>query len=145
MRRIGSVRLHQSSTDAQLGQVRLDANFVVLMPSGPVRQRDGVTAYVATSDPSQVDRFTLRVTLKRGVEFLGARPSAPFLWSVTQDERREGQKVITLQCSRSDRGSTAEQLAAAAVFPLQSLRLRSALKAQLLQTDRSCRAARALK
>ncbi|XP_064164377.1 transmembrane protein 132D-like [Anguilla rostrata] len=104
MRRIGSVRLHQSSTDAQLGQVRLDANFVVLMPSGPVRQRDGVTAYVATSDPSQVDRFTLRVTLKRGVEFLGARPSAPFLWSVTQDERREGQKVITLQCSRSDPG-----------------------------------------
>lgn len=45
-----------------------------------------------------------RVILKKGVAFLGARPSAPFLWSVTQEERREGQKLITLQCSRSDPG-----------------------------------------
>ena len=60
MRRIGSVRLHQSSTAAQLNQFRLDANFVVLVPPGPIRQRDSFTAFVATSDPSQVDRFTLR-------------------------------------------------------------------------------------
>ncbi|KAJ8260703.1 hypothetical protein COCON_G00164260 [Conger conger] len=60
MRRIGSVRLHQSSADAQLSQFRLDANLVVLVPSGPVRQRDSFTAFVATSNPSQVDRFTLR-------------------------------------------------------------------------------------
>ncbi|KAI1905016.1 hypothetical protein AGOR_G00011610 [Albula goreensis] len=42
--------------------------------------------------------------LKKGVAFLGARPSTPFLWTVNQDERREGQTVITLQCSRSEPG-----------------------------------------
>ncbi|KAJ8408572.1 hypothetical protein AAFF_G00252070, partial [Aldrovandia affinis] len=104
MRRIGSVRLHQTSPGQQLDQVRLDSNFVVLVPPGPIRQRATITAFVATSGPSQVDRFTLRVTLKKGVAFLGARPSAPFLWTVSQDERTEGQRVITLQCRRSGPG-----------------------------------------
>ncbi|XP_036385889.1 transmembrane protein 132D-like [Megalops cyprinoides] len=102
MRRIGSVRLHRSSPDPQLDQYQLDSNFLVLVPAGPIRQRDTVAAFIAASGFSQVDRFTLRVTLKKGVAFLGARPSAPFLWMVSQDERREGHRVITLQCSRSE-------------------------------------------
>uniref|UniRef100_A0A673G0N9 Si:dkeyp-14d3.1 n=1 Tax=Sinocyclocheilus rhinocerous TaxID=307959 RepID=A0A673G0N9_9TELE len=86
MRHIGSVRLFQNPSAPELSEQRLDGNFAVLVPSAPVRQRDTVSAYVAASPYSPVEMFTLRVKLKDGVAFLGARPSNPTLWMVSQDK-----------------------------------------------------------
>ena len=43
-----------------------------------------------------------RVKLKDGVAFLGARASNPVLWTVSQDVRSEGHRVVTLHCRRKD-------------------------------------------
>ncbi|XP_064210060.1 transmembrane protein 132C isoform X1 [Anguilla rostrata] len=102
MKRIGSVRLYQSSANVPLKEQRLDSNFMVLLPSRPIRQRDTVTAYLTTSTFSTVEMFTLRVKLKEGVAFLGARPSNPALWMVSQDARSEGHRVVTLHCRRKE-------------------------------------------
>uniref|UniRef100_A0A9J7YM13 Transmembrane protein 132C-like n=1 Tax=Cyprinus carpio carpio TaxID=630221 RepID=A0A9J7YM13_CYPCA len=56
MRRIGSVRLFQP-----LSELRLDSNFVVMVPSRPIRQRETVSAFLAVSTLSSVEIFTLRV------------------------------------------------------------------------------------
>uniref|UniRef100_A0A672KJQ7 Transmembrane protein 132C n=1 Tax=Sinocyclocheilus grahami TaxID=75366 RepID=A0A672KJQ7_SINGR len=54
MRRIGSVRLFQP-----LSELRLDSNFVVMVPSRPIRQRETVSAFLAVSTLSSVEIFTL--------------------------------------------------------------------------------------
>ncbi|XP_036434095.1 transmembrane protein 132C [Colossoma macropomum] len=102
MRRIGSVRLFRTPAVPELSEHRLDGNFAVLVPSAPVRPRDSVSAYVAASPYSPVEMFTLRVKLKDGVAFLGARPCNPTLWMVSQDVRTEGHKVVTLHCRRKE-------------------------------------------
>ncbi|KAK6316052.1 hypothetical protein J4Q44_G00135760 [Coregonus suidteri] len=43
-----------------------------------------------------------RVKSKDGVAFLGARASNPVLWTVSQDVRSEGHRVITLHCHRKE-------------------------------------------
>ncbi|ROL47510.1 Transmembrane protein 132C [Anabarilius grahami] len=58
MRRIGSVRLFQP-----LSELRLDSNFVVMVPSRPIRQRETVSAFLAVSSLSSVEIFTLRWVL----------------------------------------------------------------------------------
>ncbi|XP_072538732.1 transmembrane protein 132C-like [Salminus brasiliensis] len=102
MRRIGSVRLFRTPAVPELSEHRLDGNFAVLVPLAPVRPRDSVSAYVAASPYSPVEMFTLRVKLKDGVAFLGARPCNPTLWMVSQDVRTEGHKVVTLHCRRKE-------------------------------------------
>ncbi|TRY60468.1 hypothetical protein DNTS_028905 [Danionella cerebrum] len=51
------------------------------------------------SIPSDVSN---RVKLKDGVVFLGARASNPVQWTVSQDVRSEGHRVVTLHCRRKD-------------------------------------------
>lgn len=46
--------------------------------------------------------FPHRVKLKEGVTFLGARPSNPTQWIVSQDVRSEGHRVVTLHCRRKE-------------------------------------------
>lgn len=46
--------------------------------------------------------FFPRVKLKEGMTFLGARPSNPTLWMVSQDVRSEGHRVVTLHCRRKE-------------------------------------------
>lgn len=55
MQRIGSVRLFQP-----LSELRLDRNFVVMVPSRPIRQREAVSVFLAASALSSVEIFTLR-------------------------------------------------------------------------------------
>ena len=55
MRRIGSVRLFQP-----LSELKLDNNFVVMVPSKPIRQRETVSTFLALSTLSAVQIFTLR-------------------------------------------------------------------------------------
>lgn len=43
-----------------------------------------------------------RVRLKDGVAFLGARASNPVMWTVSQDVRSEGHRVVTLHCHRKE-------------------------------------------
>lgn len=45
-----------------------------------------------------------RVKLKDGVAFLGARASDPVVWTVSQDVRSDGHRVVTLHCRRKDNG-----------------------------------------
>ncbi|KAL7844053.1 hypothetical protein SRHO_G00225920 [Serrasalmus rhombeus] len=104
MRRIGSVRLFQP-----FSELRLDSNFVVMVPSRPIKQRETVSAFLAASTLSSVEIFTLRVKLKDGVAFLGARVSNPAQWTVSQDVRSEGHRVVTLHCRRKD-GSFAQRM-----------------------------------
>lgn len=42
--------------------------------------------------------------LKEGLTFLGARPSNPTQWMVSQDVRSEGHRVVTLHCRRKEAG-----------------------------------------
>ncbi|XP_058474176.1 transmembrane protein 132C [Solea solea] len=97
MQRIGSVRLFQP-----LSELKLDNNFVVMAPSKPIRQRETVSAFLALSTLSSVQIFTLRIKLKDGVAFLGARASNPVVWSVSQDVRSEGHRIVTLHCRRKE-------------------------------------------
>ncbi|AWP15090.1 putative transmembrane protein 132C-like [Scophthalmus maximus] len=97
MQRIGSVRLFQP-----LLELKLDNNFVVMAPSKPIRQRETVSTFLALSSLSSVQIFTLRVKLKDGVAFLGARASNPVAWTVSQDVRSEGHRVVTLHCRRKE-------------------------------------------
>lgn len=46
--------------------------------------------------------FLHRVKLKEGVTFLGARPSNPTEWIVSQDVRSEGHRVVTLHCHKKE-------------------------------------------
>uniref|UniRef100_A0A668AT61 Transmembrane protein 132C n=1 Tax=Myripristis murdjan TaxID=586833 RepID=A0A668AT61_9TELE len=55
MQRIGSVRLFQP-----LSELKLDSNFVVMVPSKPIRQRETVSSFLALSSLSAVQIFTLR-------------------------------------------------------------------------------------
>lgn len=55
MQRIGSVRLFQP-----LLELKLDNNFVVMVPSKPIRQRETVSTFLAMSTLSSVQIFTLR-------------------------------------------------------------------------------------
>ncbi|CAL8247526.1 unnamed protein product [Merluccius merluccius] len=100
LRRIGSVRLYQRPSPPPLAEHRLDGNFVVMVPAAPMKPRDSVSAFVCVSAYSSVQMFTLRVKLKEGVTFLGARPSNPAQWMVSQDVRSEGYRVVTLRCRR---------------------------------------------
>nr|XP_061800467.1 transmembrane protein 132C-like [Nerophis lumbriciformis] len=97
MQRIGSVRLFQP-----LSELKLDSNFLVMVPSKPIRQRETLSAFLALSALSTVQIFTLRVKLKDGVAFLGARASNPVLWTVSQDVRSEGHRVVTLHCRKKE-------------------------------------------
>ncbi|XP_051268661.1 transmembrane protein 132C [Dicentrarchus labrax] len=97
MQRIGSVRLFQP-----LSELKLDNNFVVMAPSKPIRQRETVSAFLALSTLSTVPIFTLRVKLKDGVVFLGARAMNPVVWTVSQDVRSEGHRIVTLHCRRKE-------------------------------------------
>uniref|UniRef100_A0A8C3A3Q7 Transmembrane protein 132C n=1 Tax=Cyclopterus lumpus TaxID=8103 RepID=A0A8C3A3Q7_CYCLU len=104
LRRIGGVRLYQNPTPPPLVEHRLDNNFMVMVPATPVRQRETVSAYITVSADSPVEMFTLRVKLKEGLTFLGARPSNPTQWIVSQDVRSEGHRVVTLHCRRKESG-----------------------------------------
>ncbi|XP_037339489.2 transmembrane protein 132C [Pungitius pungitius] len=104
LRRIGGVRLYQNPTPPPLAAHRLDSNFMVMVPATPVRQRETVSAYITASADSPVEMFTLRVKLKEGLTFLGARPSNPTQWIVSQDVRSEGHRVVTLHCRRKESG-----------------------------------------
>ncbi|XP_036973614.1 transmembrane protein 132C [Acanthopagrus latus] len=97
MQRIGSVRLFQP-----LSELKLDNNFVVMTPSKPIRQRETLSTFLALSTLSSVQIFTLRVKLKDGMAFLGARASNPVAWTVSQDVRSEGHRVVTLHCRRKE-------------------------------------------
>lgn len=55
MQRIGSVRLFQP-----MSELKLDNNFVVMVPSKPIRQRETVSTFLALSTLSSVQIFTLR-------------------------------------------------------------------------------------
>uniref|UniRef100_A0A3B4GUU3 Transmembrane protein 132C n=1 Tax=Pundamilia nyererei TaxID=303518 RepID=A0A3B4GUU3_9CICH len=102
LRRIGGVRLYQNPTEPPLAEHRLDNNFMVLVPATPMRQRETGSAFITMSAYSPVEMFTLRVKLKEGVTFLGARPSNPTQWIVSQDVRSEGHRVVTLHCRRKE-------------------------------------------
>ncbi|XP_044222416.1 transmembrane protein 132C [Thunnus albacares] len=102
LKRIGGVRLYQNPTPPPLAEHRLDNNFMVMVPATPMRQRETVSAFITVSAYSPVEMFTLRVKLKEGVTFLGARPSNPTQWIVSQDVRSEGHRVVTLHCRRKE-------------------------------------------
>ncbi|KAF3696045.1 Transmembrane protein 132C Precursor [Channa argus] len=102
LRRIGGVKLYQNPASPPLAEHRLDNNFMVMVPAIPMRQRETVSAFISVSAYSPVEMFTLRVKLKEGVTFLGARPSNPTQWIVSQDVRSEGHRVVTLHCRKKE-------------------------------------------
>lgn len=61
-----------------------------------------VPGRLASTTSCNVFVFLSRVKLKEGVTFLGARPSNPTQWIVSQDVRSEGHRVVTLHCRRKE-------------------------------------------
>ncbi|KAJ0019488.1 hypothetical protein NQD34_007057 [Periophthalmus magnuspinnatus] len=59
LRRIGGVRLYQSPVPPPLTELRLDNNFMVLVPATPMRRRETVSAFISVSAYSPVEMFTL--------------------------------------------------------------------------------------
>lgn len=55
MRRIGSVRLLRP-----MAELRLDANFLLTLPSAPLRQRGVLSAFLSLATPTVPQAFTLR-------------------------------------------------------------------------------------
>uniref|UniRef100_A0A8D2ZPQ4 Transmembrane protein 132C n=1 Tax=Scophthalmus maximus TaxID=52904 RepID=A0A8D2ZPQ4_SCOMX len=102
LERVGGVKLYQNPTPPPLAEHRLDNNFMVMVPATPMRQRETVSAFIVVSAYSPVEMFSLRVKLREGVTFLGARPSNPTQWIVSQDVRSEGHRVVTLHCRRKE-------------------------------------------
>uniref|UniRef100_A0A3Q2NP44 Transmembrane protein 132C n=1 Tax=Fundulus heteroclitus TaxID=8078 RepID=A0A3Q2NP44_FUNHE len=102
LKRIGGVRLFKNPAEPPFTDHWLDNNFMVMVPATPMRQRETVSAFIGVSPYSTVEMFTLRVKLKEGVAFLGARPSNPTQWMVSQDLRSEGHRVVTLHCHRKE-------------------------------------------
>lgn len=60
LRRIGGVRLYQNPAPPPLSEHRLDNNFMVMVPSIPIRQRETISAFVTVLAYSPVEVFTLR-------------------------------------------------------------------------------------
>uniref|UniRef100_A0A8C6V2D4 Si:dkey-112m2.1 n=1 Tax=Neogobius melanostomus TaxID=47308 RepID=A0A8C6V2D4_9GOBI len=97
MQRIGSVQLFQP-----LSELKLDNNFVVMSPSKPIRQRETVSTFLFSHFLSLSYFFFSRVRLKDGIVFLGARASNPVMWTVSQDVRSDGHRIVTLHCHRKE-------------------------------------------
>uniref|UniRef100_A0AAQ6IT59 Uncharacterized protein n=1 Tax=Anabas testudineus TaxID=64144 RepID=A0AAQ6IT59_ANATE len=89
LRRIGGVRLYQNPAPPPLTEHKLDNNFMVMVPATPMRQRETVSAFITVN----MSFYLHRVKLKEGVTFLGARPSNPTQWIVSQDVRSEGHRM----------------------------------------------------
>ncbi|XP_039628020.1 transmembrane protein 132C isoform X1 [Polypterus senegalus] len=101
MQRIGSVRLYQAPSSPQMTELRLDSNVMIKVPSKPVKQSDIVMARVFVASASKVEMFTLRVKLRKGVNFLGARSVAPRLWAVRQETGNDGRRTtIVVFCQK---------------------------------------------
>lgn len=75
-------------------------------------------------DPFDVSN---RVKLKDGVAFLGARASNPVQWTVSQDVRSEGHRVVTLHCRRKE-----------ANFGKRSVTLKSVLLVSKTSSSEGC-------
>ncbi|XP_053135975.1 transmembrane protein 132D-like isoform X2 [Hemicordylus capensis] len=82
LQRIGSVFLYQTRGSPSLREMNLDSNIAIQYIPKTVKQGDVLTFVVSIAKNSTEDQFTLRATVKKGVNVFSIRASNPYIWDV---------------------------------------------------------------
>ncbi|XP_073675171.1 transmembrane protein 132D [Garra rufa] len=98
MQRIGSVRLLQVKQGAMpVSVLRLREAVVIQTSSKPLKKTDIASFYVYVRSSANLDTFSLRAMVKKGVSFRTATPSNTVLWDITLDTGPDGSVGVICQ------------------------------------------------
>ncbi|XP_030621783.1 transmembrane protein 132C [Chanos chanos] len=111
MKRIGSVRLLQvRQGGGTLSQLLLGDAIVIQTSSKPLRKTDIASFYVYMKSSSNLDTFSLRAMVKKGVSFRMATPSNTLIWDITLDTGLAGSVGVICQRRSSITGKRSNKL-----------------------------------
>ncbi|XP_077078907.1 transmembrane protein 132D [Siphateles boraxobius] len=98
MQRIGSVRLLQVKQGAMpVSVLRLRESVVIQTSSKPLKKTDIASFYVYVKSSANLDTFSLRAMVKKGVSFRSATPTNTLLWDITLDTGPDGSVGVICQ------------------------------------------------
>ncbi|XP_016087851.1 transmembrane protein 132C-like [Sinocyclocheilus grahami] len=98
MQRIGSVRLLQVKQGAMpMSVLRLREAVVIQTSSKPLKKTDIASFYVYVRSSANLDTFSLRAMVKKGMCFRTATPSNTLLWDITLDTGPDGSVGVICQ------------------------------------------------
>ncbi|XP_066515545.1 transmembrane protein 132C [Hoplias malabaricus] len=113
MQRIGSVRLLQVRPGATpVSVLRLGESVVIQTSSKPLRKTDIASFYIYMRSSANLDTFSLRAMVKKGVSFRTATPSNTLLWEITLDTGSDGSVGVICQKRSSASGKRLSKLQA---------------------------------
>ncbi|KAL7827119.1 hypothetical protein SRHO_G00328370 [Serrasalmus rhombeus] len=113
MQRIGSVRLLQVRPGATpVSVLRLGEAVVIQTSSKPLRKTDIASFYIYMKSSANLDTFSLRAMVKKGVSFRTATPSNTLLWDITLDTGSDGSVGVICQKRSSVTGKRLSKLQA---------------------------------
>ncbi|KAG9270533.1 transmembrane protein 132D-like [Astyanax mexicanus] len=113
MQRIGSVCLLQVRAGATpVSVLRLGEAVVIQTSSKPLRKTDIASFYVYMRSSANLDTFSLRAMVKKGVSFRTATPSNTLLWDITLDTGSDGSVGVICQKRSSGSGKRLSKLQA---------------------------------
>ncbi|XP_056320277.1 transmembrane protein 132C [Danio aesculapii] len=111
MQRIGSVRLLQVKQGAMpVSVLRLREAVVIQTSSKPLKKTDIASFYVYVKNSANLDTFSLRAMVKKGVSFQTATPSNTLLWDITLDTGPDGS--VGVICQRKSTANVKSKLQA---------------------------------
>ncbi|KAK2898863.1 hypothetical protein Q8A67_010281 [Cirrhinus molitorella] len=98
MQRIGSVRLLQVKQGAMpVSVLRLREAVIIQTSSKPLKKTDIASFYIYVRSSANLDTFSLRAMVKKGVSFRTATPSNTVLWDITLDTGPDGSVGVICQ------------------------------------------------
>ncbi|XP_051525801.1 transmembrane protein 132D-like [Myxocyprinus asiaticus] len=113
MQRIRSVRLLQVKQGATpVSVLRLGEAVVIQTSSKPLKKTDIASFYVYMRNSANLDTFSLRAMVKKGVSFRTATPSNTLLWDITLDTGLDGSVGVICQRKSSANGKRLNKLQA---------------------------------
>ncbi|XP_073723746.1 transmembrane protein 132D [Misgurnus anguillicaudatus] len=113
MQRIGSVRLLQVKQGAApVSVLRLGEAVVIQTSSKPLKKNDIASFYVYMRSSANLDTFSLRAMVKKGVSFRIATPSNTQLWEIILDKGPDGSVGVICQRKLSTVGKRLGKLQA---------------------------------
>ncbi|XP_051950688.1 transmembrane protein 132D-like [Xyrauchen texanus] len=113
MQRIGSVRLLQVKQGATpVSVLRLGEAVVIQTSSKPLKKMDIASFYVYMRNSANLDTFSLRAMVKKGVSFRTATPSNTLIWDITLDTGPDGSVGVICQRKSNANGKRLNKLQA---------------------------------
>ncbi|KAA0713789.1 Transmembrane protein 132D [Triplophysa tibetana] len=98
MQRIGSVRLLQVKPGATpMSVLRLEETVVIQTSSKPLKRNEISSFSIYMRSSANLDTFSIRAMVKKGVSFRKATPSNIMLWDVTLDTGPDGSAGVICQ------------------------------------------------